>query len=165
MSFPEVIPFELKIFSFICEVGQWVTPVLGLAWFGYALWLMIRRNRRFWLWLLVFPCVILPLNIGSTWCGWHYRMELRDRYARDKTGWTDSFAKYPVNIRKMPPAILAEYAKHDYHPRFRDIKAQIVGCIVMLPAVYFFGLLGWCVTCLIWKQLEPRGKDGPQENT
>ncbi|MBO4290296.1 MAG: hypothetical protein J5898_00150 [Lachnospiraceae bacterium] len=165
MSFPEMIPFELKIFSYIYECGRILTPILALAWFVYALWLMIRLNRRFFLWLLVFPCVILPLQIGFTWCGWHYRMELRDRYARDKTGWTDSFTEYPVNVRKMPPAILAEYAKHDYHPRFRDIKAQIVGCIVMLPVVYFFGLPGWCVSCLIREQLEKRGKDGPEEST
>ena len=157
MSFPEMIPFELKIFSIIFEVGRWLTLAFTLAWFVYALLLMIRRNRRFWLWLLVFPCVILPLNIGSTWCGWHYRMELRDRYATDEHGWTD--------IDRMPPAIRAEYAKHDYHPRFRDIKAQIIGCIVMLPAVYFFGLIGWCVTCLIWNLPEPRGKDGPKEKT
>ena len=164
MSSPEMIPFELKIFSLIYEVGLWLTPVFALAWFVYALWLMIRLNRRFFLWLLVFPCVILPLQIGFTWCGWHYRMELRDQYARDQTGWTDSFTEYMVNIRKMPPAILAEYAKHNYHPRFRDIKAQIVGCIVMLPLVYFLGLPGWCVSCLIREQLEKRGKDGPEEN-
>ena len=153
----EMIPFELKIFSYIYECGRILTPILALAWLVYALWLLIRSNRWFRLWLLLLPCVILPLNVGFTWCGFHYRMELRDRYAADEHGWTD--------IDRMPPEPRAEYAKHDYHPRARDIKAKIAGCIVMLPVVYFFGLPGWCVSCLIREQLEKRGKDGPEEST
>ena len=156
-----MIPFELQIFSIIYECGCRLTPILAFAWFFYALLLMIRLDRRFWRWLAVLSLVILPLNVGFTWCGWHYRMELRDRYARDKNGWTDPYTKYPVNIRKMPPEILAEYAKHDCHPRFRDIKAQIVGCIVMFPAVYFFGLPGWGCTLLVRKKFKKQGENDP----
>ena len=83
----EMIPFELKFFSYIYECGRLLTLILALAWLVYALWLLIRSNRWFRLWLLVFPCVILPLNVGFTWCGFHYRMELRDRYARTGSGW------------------------------------------------------------------------------
>lgn len=151
-----MIPFELKIFSIIYECGCWLTAVLAFAWFFYALVMMIRIDRRLWWWLLLLSFVILPLRIGFTWCGFHYRMKLRDRYAANKYGWTDTFTKYPVDIRKMPPAVRAEYARHNYHPRFRDIKAQIVGCIVMLPAVYFFWLLGWYVTCLVRKNQKAR---------
>ena len=153
-----MIPFELKIFNIICESGPWIISILEFAWFFYALLLMIRLNRRFWLWLLIFPCVILPLGIGFTWCGFHYRMELRDRYARDSRGWKDHWGKYPVNINKMPPDIRAEYAKHDYHPRARDMKAQTVACIVFLPLVYFFGGLGWGLTVLVRKRLIKRGE-------
>ena len=159
-----MIPFELKIFSIIYECGRWLTPVLAFAWFFYALLMMIRLNRRFWWWLAVLSLVILPLGIGFTLCGWHYRMELRDRYARDKNGWTDPFTKYPVNIRKMPPEILAEYAKHDYHPRARDMKAQTALGIVLLPVVYFFGMIGWFLTCAVRETFIKRGKDEQKEN-
>jgi len=137
-----MIPFELKIFNYLYEYGRWLTVILVFAWLFYALLLMIRLNKWFWLWVLLLPCVILPLDVGRTWCGWHYRMELRDRYAVDEHGW--------LYIDRMPPEIRAEYAKHDYHPRFRDIKAQICGCIVMFPVVYFFGGLVWGMTCIIW---------------
>ena len=159
-----MIPFELKIFSCIYECGRILTLILSAAWFFYALLLMIRLNRRFWWWLAVLSLVILPLGIGFTWCGWHYRMELRDRYARDKNGWTDPCTKYPVNIRKMPPEILAEYAKHDYHPRARDMKAQTALGIVLLPVVYFFGMIGWFLTCAVRETFIKRGKDEQKEN-
>ena len=154
-----MIPFELKIFSYIYECGCILTLILSAAWFFYALLMMIRLNRRFWWWLAVLSLVILPLNVGFTWCGWHYRMELRDRYARDKNGWTDPYTKYPVNIRKMPPEVRAEYAKHNYHPRARDLKAQTAGCIVMLPFLYLCGGIGWGITSLVRKTSTPRRKN------
>ena len=55
----EMIPFELKIFSYIYECGRILTPILALAWFVYALWLLIRSNRWFRLWLLLFSWVPL----------------------------------------------------------------------------------------------------------
>ena len=152
----DMIPFELRIFNFIFEGGCWFTLILVAAWLVYALQMMIRLNRRFWWWLLILSCVILPMNLGFTWCGFHYRMELRDRYARDSTGL--------VNIDKMHPVIRAEYAKHDYHPRFRDMKAQMIGCIAMLPVVYLFGGIGWLLTRLCRKLFAKRGEDELEEN-
>ena len=156
-----MIPFELKIFSYIYECGRWLTLILAFAWLVYALLLMIRLDRRFWWWLAVLSVVILPLNVGFTWCGWHYRMELRDRYARDKTGYWDSFTKYPIDIRKMPPEVHAEYAKHNYRPRFRSIKAHAIWCVLLLPVVYGFGVLGWVCTAQVRGKNEKRGEDGP----
>ena len=151
-----MIPFELKIFSHIYECGRWLTLILTAAWLFYAILLMIRLNRRFWLGLLIWPCIIGPMQIGFTWCGFHYRMELRDRYARDSMGL--------VNINKMPPVIRSEYAKHNYHPRARDLKAQMIGCFAMLPAVYFFGGIGWGLTRLCKKLFIKRGENEPEEN-
>ena len=146
-----MIPFELKIFSCIYECGRILTLILSAAWFFYALLLMIRLNRRFWWWLLIWPCIIGPMQIGFTWCGFHYRMELYNQFARTPQGWH--------NISAMPPDIRAEYAKHDYHPpRARDLKAQTVACIVFLPLVYFFGGLGWGLTVLVRKRLIKRGE-------
>ena len=159
-----MIPFELKIFNIIYECGRWVTPVLAFVWFFYALLLMIRLDRRFWWWLLIWPCIIGPIQIGFTWCGFHYRMELRDRYARTSSGWTDDFSRGPVDISKMPPEVRAEYAKHNYHPRARDLKAQTAGCIVMLPFLYLCGGIGWFLTCAVRETFIKRGKDEQKEN-
>ena len=151
-----MIPFELKIFGIIYECGRWLTPVLAFAWFFYALLLMIRLNRRFWWWLAVLSFVILPLGIGITWCGWHYRMELYDRFAKTPQGWH--------NINVMPPEARVEYEKHDSHPRARDLTAQTAACIVLLPVGYFFGMIGWFLTCAVRETLIKRGKDEQKEN-
>ena len=90
-------------------------------------------------------------------------MELRERFVRDKTGWTDSFTKYRVNIRKMPPEVHAEYAKHDYRPRCRDVMGGAVWCVLLLPVVYGFGGLGWVCTVAVRGKIEKRGEDGPDE--
>ena len=144
-----MIPFELKIFSHIYEYGRILTLILSAVWFFYALLLMIRLNRRFWLWLLIWPCIIGPMQIGFTWCGFHYRMELRDRYARTGSGWTDDFSRGPVDINKMPPEPRAEYEKHDCHPRARDVYGGIAVCILILPFLYLSGGIGWGITILI----------------
>ncbi len=150
-----MIPFELTIFGIIYECGRWLTPVLAFAWFFYALLLLIRLNRRFWWWLAVLSLVILPPGIGFTWCGFHYRMELYDRFAKTPQGWHD--------IRVMPPEVRAEYEKHDSHPRARDLTAQTAACIVLLPAVYFFGMIGWFLTCAVRENLIKRDDDEPEE--
>ena len=151
-----MIPIELKIFSHIYEFGRILTLILSAAWFFYALLLMIRLNRRFWLWLLIWPCIIGPMQIGFTWCGFHYRMELYDRYARTPQGWH--------NINVMPPEPRAEYAKHDYHPRARDVYGGIAGCIVMLPFLYLCGGIGWFLTCAVRENLIKRAEDESKEN-
>ena len=151
-----MISIGLKIFSIIYECGRWLTLILTAAWFFYALLMMIRLNRRFWLWLLIWPCLIGPMQIGFTWCGFHYRMELYDRFAKTSQGWH--------NINVMPPEVRAEYEKHDSHPRARDLTAQTAACIVLLPVVYFFGAIGWFLTCAIRETFIKRGKDEQKEN-
>ena len=147
-----MIPFELKIYRIVYECGSWLTLILAFAWLVYALLLMIRLNRRFWWWLAVLSVVILPLNVGFTWCGWHYRMELYDRFARTPQGWHD--------IDVMPPEPRAEYAKHDYHPRARDVLAGPVRCVILLPVVYGLGGLGWFLASLIQGSREKYRKKG-----
>ena len=141
-----MIPFELKIFSHIYEYGRWLTLILTAAWLFYAILLMIRLNRQFWLGLLIWPCIIGPMQIGFTWCGFHYRMELYDRFARTPQGWH--------NINVMPPEPRAEYAKHDYHPRARDVYGGFAGCILILPFLYLCGWIGWVITAAIRNLIE-----------
>ncbi len=134
-----MIPEDLKFFSFIYECRAWVLTPLLVAWLLGAFYFLCRRKKIFFLWLLLFPLGIQLPNLGATYCGWRYRMELRDRFARAPVGWTDSFSSRPINLDLMPPEIRAEYAKHNYHPRFRDLKAQIVGMIVFTPFLYLTG--------------------------
>ncbi len=128
------IPADLKILSLIYEMRSWYLAVLALLWFIIAIRLLLLQKRIFFLWLLLFPFGIHALNIAATYCGWHYRMELRERFGKDRLG---------ININVMPPAIRAEYARHNYHPRFRDIKVMAVGGVLLIPVCYILGGGGW----------------------
>ena len=129
------IPRNLLVFRKIYDLRRSVLVVLALAWLIYAVRLLVRRRRSFFAWLLVLPLVILPLCIGMTWCGWHYRMELRREFA----GYSAEAGAYSLD--RMPPNIRVEYARNDYHPRFRDIKAQMLGTVVFMPILYLIGFL------------------------
>ena len=153
-----MISDDLKIFSLIYEYRAWVLlPLLagGLVGAGY---LLCRRKRIFFLWLALFPLVLQSLSVAATYSGWHYRMELRDR-----------FAQVPgipgaIDIDRMPPVIRAEYAKHNCHPRFRDIKAGIVGIIVTTPILY---AIGWLLFAIaeIWHNSKKKSDPDPEAAT
>ena len=137
------VPDDLRIFNLIYEYRLYALLPLFIAWLLVLRHLLIRRKRVFFLWLLVLPVVIQGLNVAAVYSGWHYRMELRDRFARvpgDRFGATD--------INLMPPEIHAEYAKHNYHPRYRDVKAGIVGAGVVTLLLYPLGGLAFlAVAC------------------
>ena len=135
------IPDDLKIYSFIYEYFNWVFFPLTAIWIVGGLYFVIRVKKVFFLWLLIFPLVLSPLQIACVYSGWHYRMELYDRFAKTPHGWHD--------IDYMPPVIRAEYAKHNYRPRFRDIKALVVGTIVITPILYLSGGLVFVIITLI----------------
>ena len=145
------IPDDLKIYSFIYEYFNWVFLPLTAIWIAGGIYLMIRVKKVFFLWLLIFPLVLSPLQIACVYSGWHYRMELYDRFAKTPHGWHD--------IDYMPPAIRAEYAKHNYHPRFRDMKSMGVGTIVLTPLLYALGGLAFITISSIKSWLNRRKKD------
>ena len=126
-----LIPEDLKIFTFIYEYHSWLIIPLLILWFSGSVFWIIRLKKIFFLWLLIFPLFIQPLNITAVWCGWHYRMEIYKRFAKSPYGGHD--------IDRMPPEIRAEYAKHNYRPRFRDIKAMVAGTILITPLLYASG--------------------------
>ena len=144
------VPDDLKIYSFIYEYFNWVFLPLTAIWIAGGIYLMIRVKKVFFLWLLIFPLVLSPLQIACVYSGWHYRMELYDRFAKTPHGWHD--------IDYMPPAIRAEYAKHDYRPRFRDIKALTVGTVVLTPLLYALGGLAFVISAGLRKFFEKRKK-------
>ena len=43
-------------------------------------------------------------------------------------------------------------AKHNYHPRFRDLKALAAGTIVFTPLLYLFGGVGWLIAAAVRKE-------------
>ena len=145
------IPDDLKIYSFIYEYFNWVFLPLTAIWIAGGIYLMIRVKKVFFLWLLIFPLVLSPLQIACVYSGWHYRMELYDRFAKTPHGWHD--------IDYMPPEIRAEYAKHNYHPRFRDMKSMGVGTIVLTPLLYALGGLAFITISSIKSWLNRRKKD------
>ena len=144
------IPDDLKIYSFIYEYFNWVFLPLTAIWIAGGIYLMIRVKKVFFLWLLIFPLVLSPLQIACVYSGWHYRMDLYDRFAKTPHGWHD--------IDYMPPAIRAEYAKHDYRPRFRDIKALAVGTVVLTPILYALGGLAFVISAGLRTFFEKRKK-------
>jgi hypothetical protein len=107
-------------------------------------------KKVFFLWLLIFPLVLSPLHIAFVYSGWHYRMELYDRFAKTPHGWHD--------IDCMPPAIRAEYAKHNYHPRSKDMKALALGTVVVTLLLYVLGGSAYMVITLIKTVAEKEGK-------
>ena len=144
------VPDDLKIFDLIYEYRLYALVPLFLAWLLILRHLLIRRKRVFFLWLLVLPVVIQGLNVGAVYSGWHYRMELRDRFARvpgDRFGAT--------NINLMPPEIAAEYAKHNYRPRYRDVKAGIVGMVFVTVLLYPLGAVVYWLVGRAQKKTRP----------
>ena len=85
---------------------------------------------------MIFPLVFGALNFCVTWCGFHYRMELRDRWGKYRGN---------VNIDLMPPNIRREYAKHDYHPRERNVKGAVIQIPVLAVVMLLFSGVTWCV--------------------
>ena len=140
------IPDDLKIFSYIYEYRFFALVPLYALWIAGGFYFLFRLKKVFFLWLLIFPLVLSPLQIAFVYSGWHYRMELYDRFAKTPHGWHD--------IDCMPPAIRAEYAKHNYRPRFRDIKALAVGTIVLTPLLYVMGGTAFAAIALIQKYLK-----------
>ena len=152
------VPADLKIFSFIYEYRLWVLLPSVILWAVGGFYLLFRLKKLFFLWLLIFPLVLSPLQIACAYSGWHYRMELRNRFAQTGRGWTDSYTTRPININLMPDEIHAEYAKHNYHPRYRDLKVMAVGTIVITPILYALGGLTFVTIILIKDWLNRRRK-------
>ena len=126
------IPASLKIFNFIYEYRLLLVIPLAIIWFVFTVMQLYQRKRKaFFITLASLPLVIMPLAVATTWSGWHYRMELRDRFATN------------ANINQMPPAIYEEYAKHDFHPRLRDVNGMIAWNILLFPLMFFAGGLAW----------------------
>ena len=144
------IPDDLKIFSLIYEYRHFILFPLVALWIAGAFYFLFRLKKVFFLWLLIFPLFLSPLQIAFVYSGWHYRMELYDRFAKTPHGWHD--------IDCMPPTIRVEYAKHNYHPRFRDMKALGVGTVVLTPLLYILGGLIFIVISSIKCWLNRRKK-------
>ncbi len=157
------IPEDLKIFSLIYECRNFVLLPLIVLWLIGGGYLLFRLKKVFFLWLLIFPLVISPLQIAFVYSGWHYRMELRDRFGTYPRGKMNGVISKSVNINLMPPEIRAEYAKHNYHPRYRDMKAITVRAIVFTSFFYVLGGLGYWAVFLFRKRNENKRSKPPAE--
>ena len=133
-------PLPLLILRAIYEWHLWCVLPLAFAWLAYAVFLLRSHRKRFFAWLLLFPLLIGPLDIAATYCGWRYRMGLRQRFA------AVSPTSSAYSIERMPADIRQEYARHDYHPRLRDIKVNVLWNCLSIPLLYTIGLLLWLGT-------------------
>ena len=155
------IPEDLKIFSLIYEYRWGLLIPLLVGWLFGVFYFLFHGKKIFFLWLLLFPLLIQPLNIAATYSGWHYRMALRKRFAQmdSGSGWTNPDSSRPINLNLMPPEIRAEYAKHNFHPRFRDLKAMTAGTILLIPFLYAAGGVCFWLFARIRKKAEGKTED------
>ena len=142
------IPEELRVFSLIYEFRNVFLIPLFIIWIGGFFYLLFKQRKKFFIWLLILPFIIQPINIAATYCGWHYRMELRKRFGKMPGGF--------INIDYMPPEIRKEYAKRNYHPRLRDIKVMIIGTIPAVIITYIIGGILYAVVYIVRKNKKIR---------
>ena len=131
------IPISLKIFSFIYECRLCLFAALAFIWIFFTAILLFRRQKSFLVVLATLLFILQLMTIATTWCGWFYRMGLRNRYAQ-----IPNMAN-AIDIDRMPPAIRAEYAKHDYHPRLSDVKRMILWNILLFPLPCLIAVAAW----------------------
>ena len=129
------IPFDIKIFSLIYESGKYLLPLLFVLWLTWLICVTILRKKKQFLCTSAAFLLFCMLGAAFTWCGWHYRMELRERYAVVPVG-TSGYNRQKskvYNINLMPADIRREYAKDGYRPRLRGVKAQVIWVILLTP--------------------------------
>ena len=129
------IPFDIKIFSLIYESGKYLLPLLFVLWLTWLICVTILRKKKQFLCTSAAFLLFCMLGAAFTWCGWHYRMELRERYAVVPVG-TSGYNRQKskvYNINLMPADIRREYAKDGYRPRLRGVIAQVIWVILLTP--------------------------------
>lgn len=154
------LPVEAKILGSVFEF-RWLLYLVFWIVCAAIHRLALRRSSvsSGWSRTVVAAVLFWGLQTGCLYCGWRYRMELRDRYATSPEvarqvaaagfSWIycEAYAAGgDVRLSRMPPEIRAEYAKRDYHPRFRDLKAMLAAFI---PSVAILVFLQWAVLTLV----------------
>ena len=149
----ETIPISLKILSIMGEGGNFLLPFLFIL-FGGGLFWVIRKKKKllFFLSPYLFLLLIL-LGAGFTFLSWQYRMGLLREFG--KVEYRDHTA---YNVNRLPPAIYKEYAKNDFRPRFRDVKAKLITFVLLIPLVFF---IQWLLFVLFFRK---RRKEEKEEN-
>ena len=149
----ETIPISLKILSIMGEGGTFLLPCFFIL-FGGGLFWVIRKKKKllFFLTPYLFLLLIL-LGAGFTFLSWQYRMGLLKEFG--KVEYKDHTA---YNVNKLPPAIYKEYAKNDFRPRFRDVKAKLITFVLLIPLVFF---IQWLLFVLFFRKKNVEGNNDP----
>ena len=133
------IPFNIRIFNWIYESGKYLLPLLFVLWLTWLIYVIILRRKRQFLFTSVAFLLFCILSAAFTWSGWHYRMELRDRYAMVSSrvpDWKECGRNKVYNINLMPADIRREYAKDNYRPRRRSVITQFIWAILLTPFTF-----------------------------
>ena len=137
------IPLNIKVFNWIYESGKYLLPFLLVLWLTWLIAVLILRKKKQFLCTSAVFIIHCLLNAAFTWSGWHYRMQLRERYALVKPQ-PDAGQKYSTakvyNINLMPADIRSKYAKDNYSPRRRGVIAQFIWVVLLTPFTF---LIQW----------------------
>lgn len=134
------IPFDIKVFNLIYESGRYLLPFLFVLWLTWLIAVIILRKKKQFLCTSAAFIIFCLLSAAFTWSGWHYRMQLRERYALVKPQIVEGQGKSTekvYNINLMPADIKSEYAKDDYRPRRRGVIAQFIWVVLLTPFTFF----------------------------
>ena len=132
-----VVPFDIRIFSWIYEAGRYLLPILFVLWLIWLICVAILRQRKQFLFTSAVFLLLCLFSTAFTWCGWHYRMKLREEYAVVRQGAQEKegAAKKVYNINLMPPEIRMEYEKDESRLRFRSVKVQALLTVLLIPLI------------------------------
>ena len=125
----------LELLDIIYEARLYVLVPLSLMLLMLSLFLLLRRSKLFFVCILALPLIVFPLEIAATYSGWKYRMLLVEQWGTMPDG--------SVNINIMPPHIREQYAQHNYRPRFRDVKTEILGALILIPIIIGDSAAAW----------------------
>lgn len=139
------IPWDIKIFSWIYESGKYLLPLIFVLWLTWLISVVILRKRKQFLFTSAAFILFFALGTVFTWCGWHYRMELRERYAVVQTDETVCSNK-TYNIDLMPYDVKNEYKKNGSRPHYRGVVAQVILTVIVIPLT----LLGQLILYLVY---------------
>jgi len=90
------------------------------------------------IYILLLPLFSFILCNACVWSGFHYRMELRERFGKDELG--------NININRMSCNIRTEYDANGGHPRQRNCIGMLFSgwfvlplyCLALTPFYLFF---------------------------
>lgn len=110
----------IYIFKIIYIILFWLAVISPL--FFFVSFYFSKHKKSF---IIMLPVASFIICNACIWSGYHYRMELRERFGKDESG--------NININCMPPEIRTEYDANSGHPRLRYCNGMLFWGWFALP--------------------------------